>query len=126
MRHPREDPPVLITDAPESLDDEFDRRRKRYAIMMALRALCVIAAALTYRVSWLLAVALVVGGAVLPWCAVILANDGPAKKSRQWRRYHGETTGKALESRQKALPPARDGQTVDATFESTTDDSAEG
>jgi len=34
--------PTLITDAPESLDDEFDRRRKRYAIMMSLRALCVI------------------------------------------------------------------------------------
>ena len=47
MRHPRDDQPALITDAPESRDDEFDHRRKRYAIMMALRAVCVIAAAVT-------------------------------------------------------------------------------
>lgn len=128
MRHPREDHPVLITDAPESLDDEFDRRRKRYAIMMALRALCVIAAALTYRVSWILALGLVVGGAILPWCAVLLANDGPPKKSRQWRGYQGDSSGKALESRPKPPPtgPTVDGQTVEETVDGTADGTGEG
>src|SRR5262249_36898823 len=69
-------------------DDEFEHRRKRYAIMMAGRALCVIAAALTYRVSPWLAVAFVLGGAILPWSAVVLANDRPPKKrARIFRRF---------------------------------------
>jgi len=74
--------PVLITSAPESSADEYDRRRKKYAIMMSLRALAIIAAASTYRFSLWLAMAFVVAGTVLPWCAVIIANDGPAKKRR--------------------------------------------
>lgn len=48
--------------------------------MMSLRALCVLGAAMTYRVSMVLALAFVVGGAVLPWCAVLIANDRPPKK----------------------------------------------
>ena len=52
MRRHSSDQPLLITTAPESHDHEFDRRRKRYAIMMALRAVCVIGAAATYRVRW--------------------------------------------------------------------------
>ena len=113
MRHPRDNDPVVITDAPESLDDDYDRRRKRYAIMMTLRALCVIAAALTYRVSWILALVFIVGGAILPWSAVILANDRPPKKSRRWRRYHVQPDEKQLEQRQKALPPGQDDRTID-------------
>lgn len=113
MRHPRDDEPVLITDAPENLDDEFDHRRKRYAIMMATRAACVIAAALTYRVSWILALALVVGGAVLPWWAVILANDRPPKKASRWRRYHGRPSERQLAARDKALPAGNEDRTID-------------
>ncbi len=107
VRHPRDDEPVLITDAPESPDDEFDRRRKRYALMMATRALCVIAAAVTYQVSWILALGLVVGGTVLPWCAVILANDRPPKKARRAMRRHfgGPDT--------RALPPGADRRTIE-------------
>ena len=107
MRHPRDDQPVLITDAPESRDDEFDRRRKRYALMMAARALCVIAAAVTYQISWLLALALVVGGTVLPWCAVIIANDRPPKKARRMmqRRVGGPD--------EPALPPGTDQRTIE-------------
>jgi Flp pilus assembly protein TadB len=111
IRH--ENRPAVITDAPENQDDEFDRRRRRYAIMMSVRALCVIAAALTYLVSWILAVALVVGGAILPWCAVILANDRPPKKTRRRGHYYGRPNGKKLESRQKALPGSRDDRTID-------------
>lgn len=106
MRHHRDRQPMLITDAPKSLDDDFDRRRKRYAIMMGLRALCVIAAALTYHVSWVLAALLVVGGAILPWAAVILANDRPPKKSRRTRRYRPPDPT-------RALPPRRDDRTIE-------------
>jgi Flp pilus assembly protein TadB len=73
------DDPVLITDAPVNPDDELDRRRRRYGIMMAVRTMCVIGAALVYQVSLWLALAFIVGGAVLPWSAVILANDRPPR-----------------------------------------------
>jgi hypothetical protein len=98
---------MLITSAPESSDDEYDRRRKKYAIMMSTRALCVLAAALTYRVSIWLALAFVVGGMVLPWCAVIIANDGPAKK-RAPRPIYRPGAGQ-----ERALTAGDDGRTVD-------------
>ncbi len=71
---------TVITSAPESPDEEFARRRRRYAIMMGLRALCVLGAALTYHVSGWLAAAFAISSVILPWCAVIIANDGPPKK----------------------------------------------
>ena len=67
--------------------------------MMASRALCVIAAALVYRESAWLALGLVIGGAVLPWSAVILANDGPPKRRRA-------IMGNLLRSSDHALPTA--------------------
>ena len=99
---------MLITTAPENSDDEYDRRRVKYAIMMGLRALAVIAAALTYRISIWLALGFVVAGMVLPWCAVIIANDRPAKKRRQ-------RLGNLQELRaERALPPGSDDdRTVD-------------
>lgn len=106
MRRPRASEPALITDAKESADAEFAKRRKRYAIMMSLRALCVIGAALVYRESIWLALALVAGGAVLPWCAVLIANDGPVKKRTKSARY----VPPPLE---RTLPGADDGRTID-------------
>lgn len=107
MRRHSSDQPLLITTAPESHDHEFDRRRKRYAIMMALRALCVIGAAATYRVSMVLALIFVVGGLVLPWCAVVIANDGPPRKKVR-------PTPGAVGGTERALPPGPgDDRTVD-------------
>ena len=96
MNRPRRDQAVLITSAPESGDDELDRRQRRYLIMMGIRALCVIAAALTYQVSVWLAVFFILGGALLPWCAVIIANDGPPKKRRAPVRPGSGTAERAL------------------------------
>ena len=98
----------MITTAPENKDDEYDRRRVKYAIMMALRALAVIAAALTYRISLWLALGFVIAGMILPWCAVIIANDRPAKKRR-------ERLGNLHDLRaERALPPGSDdNRTVD-------------
>ncbi|HET8582885.1 MAG TPA: DUF3099 domain-containing protein [Jatrophihabitans sp.] len=107
MRRSHTDEPVLITSAPESSDDEYDRRRKKYAIMMASRAVCVVAAALTYRISIWLAIALVLGGAILPWCAVIIANDRPARKRQVPLAQHGSL------GTERALPPGEDDRTVD-------------
>lgn len=100
------DQPTLITSAPESNDDEFDRRRKRYAIMMGTRALCVIGAAATYNVSTILAITFAVAGVVLPWCAVIIANDRPPRKRQIQPRIPQPPS-------QQALPAGRDERTVD-------------
>ncbi len=105
VRHRHADQPPLITDAPASPDDEYERRRKRYAIMMATRAICVVAAALTYHVSIWLAVGLVVGGAVLPWSAVIMANDRPPKRRRR--------RGLVVPPSDHALPAAPDDRTIE-------------
>ncbi|MDQ2796491.1 MAG: DUF3099 domain-containing protein [Actinomycetota bacterium] len=107
MRRSRTDEPPLITSVPESSDDEYDRRRKKYAIMMTLRAICVLAAACTYRLSIVLALAFVVGGMVLPWCAVIIANDGPARKRVPAPSHQPGLGG------ERALTSGDDGRTVD-------------
>jgi Flp pilus assembly protein TadB len=107
MRRSRADDPILITTAPQTPDDEYDRRRAKYAIMMSLRAVCVIAAATTYRVSIWLALAFVVGGMVLPWCAVIIANDRPAKKRQDHLTYRPDLRP------ERGLPSGDDGRTVD-------------
>jgi hypothetical protein len=94
------DDAVLITSVPESREHEFSRRRHRYTYLMALRVLCVIGLATTYRISIWLAVGFVIAGAVLPWCAVLIANDRPAKKrSPRPDRFRGTITD-------PALPPA--------------------
>jgi Flp pilus assembly protein TadB len=107
MRRSHTDEPALITSAPESPDADYDRRRRKYAIMMASRAVCVIAAACTYQISLWLALAFVVGGTVLPWCAVIIANDGPARK-----QPHQPAPRPDLRT-ERALPPGDDDRTVD-------------
>ena len=74
--------------------------------MMTLRGICVIGAALLYQVSLWLALALVAGGAVLPWCAVLIANDGPAKKRARPNRYLPPPP-------ERALPSTDDGRTIE-------------
>lgn len=83
LHHRRNSQAQLITSAPMSPDQEFYRRRRRYAILMGTRAVCVLAAALTYRISLVLALALAGGGAILPWCAVIIANGRLLDRRRQ-------------------------------------------
>jgi len=106
MRRGHVEQPTLITTAPVSSDDEYDRRRKKYAIMMAIRAACVVAAGCTYRISVPLALAFVVGGMFLPWCAVLIANDRPARK----REAH---VGFIAPPAERALPAGEDDRTVD-------------
>ncbi len=105
MRHGRAEEAHVITTVPQNANDEFDRRRRRYLIMMAGRVLCVIGAVATYHVSLWLAFGFVVAGGVLPWCAVLIANDRPPK--RKVRRP--PPTARAEEA---ALPSAPD-RTVD-------------
>jgi len=88
---------VLITEAQPSLDAQFRARRKKYAIMMGTRAVCLVLAAVSYRTWWLMAI-FIVGAVVLPWMAVIIANDRPPKKARKVNRYAGHPDpGRAID-----------------------------
>ncbi|HJQ01567.1 MAG TPA: DUF3099 domain-containing protein [Jatrophihabitans sp.] len=98
-RH-RSQAPILITEAPVNGDDEFDRRRKRYLIMMTIRAVCIVGAASTFHLSGWLAAAFVVAALVLPWSAVLIANDRPPKQELRFRRFIPEAR------RPKQLQPA--------------------
>lgn len=117
-RHP-DDRPVLITEAPVNVDDEFDHRRKRYLVMMTLRAACIVGAASTFQLSGWLAAAFVAAAAVLPWAAVLIANDRPPKKELQFRRFvrGGDAQRELLPgstAQQDPGAPPRPGQQRDA------------
>jgi hypothetical protein len=71
--------PVLITEARPSMAEEHAARKKRYAITMAIRTVCLILAAVSYHVPWLMAI-FIAGMVLLPGIAVVMANDGPPKK----------------------------------------------
>jgi hypothetical protein len=83
------DRPILITEAPVNADVEFDHRRKRYLVMMALRAVCIVGAASTFSLSGWLAAGFVAAALVLPWSAVLIANDRPPKQELRFRRFVG-------------------------------------
>lgn len=75
---------MLITDAAPDPEVELRRREIRYVATMLVRALCLIGAALVVVNKpplWqLLAVVCVIAAVLLPWLAVLLANDRPPRK----------------------------------------------
>ena len=83
---PRRPEPVLITEAQPSLAEQHAARKRRYALTMAIRAVCLILAAVFYQIVWLMLI-LAVLGTVLPWIAVVMANDGPPRKRVDPHRY---------------------------------------
>jgi len=103
--------PQLITDARMSQEEELKRRERRYILMMGLRAACVIIAVVLVlaRVPllglWLPLCGL--GMVLLPWLAVILANDRPPKDEHRMRRYRSNTAPA------NALPAQPSGKTID-------------
>ncbi len=113
MVRDRRPAPVLITDAEISQDDQLRRREIRYVIMMGIRALCLIAAAIIISTRpplfGLWAGLCIAGMVLLPWLAVILANDRPAR-----RRASRFAPGAGSAQGTQALPPARDDRVIDA------------
>lgn len=96
----RDDSPVLITEAQPSLDDQQAMRRRRYAIMMASRVPCLVLAAVVFQLwqLWWLSLIILAISIPLPWMAVLIANDRPARKSEKVNRFR--RSHHALESRQ--------------------------
>lgn len=93
-----QDIPVLITEAAPSYQEQFDARRRRYAIMMAMRVPLLVAAVFAYRIWWL-ALILILLSIPLPWMAVLIANDRPARRRERVNRYRPPGSDKQLESR---------------------------
>jgi hypothetical protein len=88
--------PILITDARHSQDDQLRDRQVRYVVMMGIRVLCVVVGAVLVGVEapalWLWLPLCGVGMILIPWLAVLLANDRPPKDEHrltgQFRRSH--------------------------------------
>ena len=82
--------PVLITDAARSQGEQLRSREIRYVTMMGIRVACLIAGAIVLSVRppllplWLALCA--VGMVLLPWMAVIIANDRPARSKSERTR----------------------------------------
>ena len=93
----RRSEPVLITEAEPSLAEQHAFRKKRYAITMGIRAVFIVLAATFYQVVWLMLIFAFLG-TVLPWIAVLMANDRPPKKRLDVHRYDARPD-RVLESR---------------------------
>lgn len=98
--------PVLITEAEPSLADQHAARKRRYVITMAIRGVSIVLAALFYQTLWL-ALIFAALGTVLPWIAVMMANDRPPKKKLDVNRYAPPRPDRILEN------PGRPGRIIE-------------
>ncbi|GIG60295.1 hypothetical protein Lfu02_46670 [Longispora fulva] len=80
---------VLITDAERSQADQLRSRQIRYASMMGLRIVCLVLATVLVMneapLLWLWLPLCLAGMVLLPWMAVLIANDRPPKKEHTLR-----------------------------------------
>jgi hypothetical protein len=83
--------PAVITDAQPSHDDQLRSRQVRYLVMMSIRAGCLILAAILVGLKppllglWL--VLCVIAMVLLPWLAVLIANDRPVLPEHRLSRH---------------------------------------
>ena len=107
----RRSEPVLITQAEPSLAEQHAARKKRYVITMAVRAVSLVLAAAFYQILWL-AIIFAVLGTVLPWIAVVMANDRPPKKKLDTHRYVAPRPDRILDDPARRRPAIEGGGTV--------------
>ncbi|MFC5907346.1 DUF3099 domain-containing protein [Streptacidiphilus monticola] len=67
---------VRITGARTGLTEDVKGRQRRYMISMAVRTVCVVLAVVLWHESRIAAIVALVGGTVIPYFAVIVANGG--------------------------------------------------
>ncbi len=108
--------PVVITDAERSQRDQLRSRQLRYLVMMSVRAVCLVLAAVLVAAHapllWLFVPICLVGMVVVPWLAVIVANDRlPKPKYRLANRLHRTETAEELPP--TALPSREPGRVID-------------
>ena len=106
--------PVVITDAETSQHDQLHSREVRYILMMSFRALCLVAAAVLVGAHapllWVWIPICLVGMVLVPWFAVLLANDRPPKRRDRRGGQQFEQPAPELAS----LPPATPVRIIDA------------
>jgi hypothetical protein len=89
--------PVLITTAERSQEDQLRTRQVRYLAMMSIRVVCLLAAAILFTTQppllWLWLSLCAAGMIVIPWVAVVLANDRLPKERHRWRRHRPGRAG---------------------------------
>jgi Protein of unknown function (DUF3099) len=88
LSRPSADTPVLITAAEPSLSEQHEARRRKYILMMSTRVVCLILAAACYHIKWLMGL-FAIAALVLPWAAVLVANDRPAKRAMRINFFKG-------------------------------------
>ncbi|HMS76639.1 DUF3099 domain-containing protein [Gordonia sp. (in: high G+C Gram-positive bacteria)] len=110
----------LITDAEDSFEAQHRARVRKYLTLMAFRAPALILAAIAYSAtgSGLLALGIVVLSIPLPWVAVLIANDRPARKRGEEPHYlygaeHQVIGPPEIESADRAIRPST---TIEGTF----------
>jgi hypothetical protein len=93
------DRPVLITDAAASYEEQYAARKRRYVLLMGGRLLLFVLAAATYTLSPWLAAGLLALSVPLPWMAVLIANDAPARRTEDAHRVVTVAPVRQLENR---------------------------
>jgi hypothetical protein len=109
------DRPVLITDAQRSQAEQLRSRQNRYVAMMLIRAAVVIIGAVLVGIRapmlWLWLPLCGLCMILIPWLAVILANDrAPKEQYRLANRRHRQHRD---ESAPQALPTKAPGRTIE-------------
>ncbi|GAB3802081.1 DUF3099 domain-containing protein [Micromonospora zhanjiangensis] len=105
--------PILITDAARSQNDQLHSRQVRYVVMMGIRAVCLIAGAVLVSFKapmlWLWLPLCLIGMVLIPWLAVLLANDRPPKEehrlaNRLKRQHRDDTPARTLTAEERPHP----------------------
>jgi len=78
IRH--RDEPIRITTAATSRADDIATRQKRYLLSMSIRSVCFVGAIVSFLlgISWLWPF-LIAGALVLPYVAVVMANNSTSR-----------------------------------------------
>jgi uncharacterized membrane protein len=104
---------MRITDAPPSQSEQLRHRELRYVLMMGIRAICLVVIVILVKIHaplvWLWVPALLFGMFIVPWLAVILAND--RMPTRRYQMTHRQPPP------QRALTPGAQeerGRVIDA------------
>jgi Flp pilus assembly protein TadB len=105
--------PTRITDASPSQTEQLHHREIRYVLMMGIRAVCLVVIVVLVKIHaplvWLWVPVLLFGMFIVPWLAVILAND------RMPRRRYQMTPKPQLGQRAltSGAPPAEPHRVID-------------
>lgn len=128
LGHTHHDQVVRITGARASLTDDVRGRQRRYVISMGIRTVCVILTVLLWHVNTILAWAMLAGGLLLPYFAVVIANAGRENGTSLPHAYTPTADRPALESAPHGgeEPDAGEPRTVQGTVYGTDDGYAAG